>query len=181
MERLPSLGPGHPQHSRPARLAMRRRTVLAALLVAPLPALAQTPSEAAVREASAAYVKAWNRHDIKAWADFLAPDVWYTEADDFYERFKGRDKVVGWFEFNVKNADLAWEVQRLKALPDGSVGVVLKQTMSMLPRKNGKYASVFVSEPSFARWRPVDGRWQIVFFTSHAGWARDQIKKAGME
>ena len=163
-------------------MAMRRRTVLASLLgAAPFPVLAQTPPEAAVREASAAYVNAWNRHEIKGWADFLAPDVWYTEAEDLYERFKGRDKVIGWFEFNVKNSDLAWALQRVKALPDSSVGVVLKQTMSMLPRKNGKYASVFVSEPSFARWRPVDGRWQIVLFTSHAGWARDQIKKAAME
>ena len=65
-----------------------------AVLMAPAPARAD---EAAVRQASEALVQAWNRHDTKAWSAHLAEDTWYTDVDDTYERYKGRDQAVGRF------------------------------------------------------------------------------------
>jgi ketosteroid isomerase-like protein len=134
--------------------------------------------EAAVRSATQALVDAWNRHDAKAWSAYLAEDVWYTDIDDRYERFKGRDQAVGRFLYNVENSDLEWGIVRMKTRPDGVVSVVLVQRMSMLPKTGGQYHSVFISDPSIARWRrDADGRWRIVFFTSNKGWALAEISK----
>ena len=87
---------------------MRRRDTLAILALAwpPSTPAADPDSEAAVRQATTAYVQAWNRHDVKAWSEFLTADTWYAETEDFYERFKGREKAVGWFAFSVQNSDL---------------------------------------------------------------------------
>ncbi|MES2959222.1 MAG: nuclear transport factor 2 family protein [Pseudomonadota bacterium] len=134
--------------------------------------------EAAVRIASQALVEAWNRHDMRAWSAHLAEDTWYTETNDFYERFKGRDKAVSAFSYSVENSDLQWDIVRMKTRPDGVVSVVLSQRMSMLPKVDGKYKSVFTSDPALARWRrDTDGRWRVVFFTSDKGWALAEIKK----
>jgi ketosteroid isomerase-like protein len=173
-----------PMTERPDAL-VTRRTALAALFagLAPAAGAADENPEAAVRQAIAACVAAWNTHDVKAWSRFLAEDVWYTEADDtWYQRYKGRDKVIGWFEYSVKNGDLQWTVDRIKVRPDGIVAAVIDQRVSMLPVKDGKYASVFVSKPSLVRWRrDADGQWRIVFFTSHKGWALVEMKKDGLE
>lgn len=151
--------------------------VLLAAAAALLAATARA-DEAAVRQATAALVEAWNRHDAKAWGAHLAEDAWYAEAEDFYERFKGREKVVGWFSYNVENSDLQWDIVRMKTRPDGVVSVVLVQRMSFLPKTDGRYASVFTSDPALARWRrDADGRWRLMFFTSHKGWALAEIKK----
>jgi len=149
---------------------------MAMLLLAHGPARAD---EAAVRQASEALVQAWNRHDPKAWSTHLAEDVWYTETDDsLYQRQKGREAAVGRFSYSVETSDLQWEIVRIKTRPDGVVSVVLIQHVKMLPKTDGKYASVFISDPSFARWRrDADGRWRVVFFTSHKGWALAEIKK----
>ncbi|HEY6134317.1 MAG TPA: nuclear transport factor 2 family protein [Rubrivivax sp.] len=161
-----------------AATGMMRRALLgafAALLLLHVPARAD---EAAVRQATEALVQAWNRHDVKAWSAHLSEDTWYTETWDTYERFKGREKAVGSFTYSVENSDLQWDIVRLKTRPDGVVSVVLVQRVSMLPKTNGKYASVFTSDPSFARWRrDADGRWRVGFFTSHKGWALAEIKK----
>ena len=135
--------------------------------------------EAAVRRASQALVDAWNRHDTKAWSAQLAEDVWYTEADDsFYQRFKGRDRAVSLMAYSVENSDLQWEILRVKTLPDGLVSVVVAQRVMNLPKTGEQYKSVFTSDPSLARWRrDADGRWRLVFFTSHKGWALAEIKK----
>lgn len=172
----------HP--TRMAAALWRRHTLalaaLAWLALTPADA-AEAPGHAAVGSAIAAYVKAWNSHSLPAWSAFLTEDVQYTEATDFYERFKGRDKVIGWFEYNVKNSDLAWEPLRMKTQADGSVSVLLRQRMSMLPVKDGKYASVFDSDPSLARWRQEGGQWKLFFFTSHKGWALDLAGKQGLQ
>jgi ketosteroid isomerase-like protein len=157
---------------------IHRALLVALLVVMLLPHDPLHADEAAVRTATEALVGAWNRHDVKAWSAHLTDDVWYTETEDFYERFKGRDKVVGWFSYNVENSDLQWEIVRMRTRPDGLVSVVLVQRMSMLPRTHGKYASVFTSDPSIARWRrDGDGRWRVAFFTSHKGWALAEMKK----
>ncbi len=155
------------------------RALLAAwVMAALLPTGPARADEAAVRSATHALVDAWNRHDVKAWSALLAEDVWYTETWDAYERFKGREKAVGSLSYSVENSDLQWEIVRMKTRPDGVVSVVMVQRMSMLPKADGKYKSVFTSHPSLARWRrEADGRWRVVFFTSDKGWALAEIKK----
>jgi len=146
-----------------------------AVLLAPAPARAD---EAAVRQASEALVQAWNRHDTKGWSAHLAEDAWYTDVDDTYERYKGRDQAVGRFSYSVENSDLQWDIVRMKTRPDGVVSVVLVERLSMLPKTDGKYKSVYTNDPSIARWRrDADGRWRVVFFTSHKGRALAEIKK----
>lgn len=153
---------------------------LAALLV--VTALHGGPAkadEAAVRAATRALVDDWNRHDPAAWSAHLAEDVWYTEVDDsHYQRYKGREKAIGAISYSVENSDLQWDIVRMKTRPDGLVSVVLAQRVSMLPKTDGKYKAVYTSDPSLARWRrDADGRWRLVFFTSHKGWALAEIKK----
>jgi len=159
---------------------IRRLGLLAACVVTTmlLPISARA-DEAAVRRATQALVEAWNRHDPKAWSAFLAEDVWYTETDDsLYQRQKGRDAAVGRFSYSVENSDLQWEIVRMKTRPDGVVSVVLVERISVLPRTDGKYKSVFTNDPVIARWRrDADGRWRVVFFTSHSGWALAETKK----
>ena len=146
-----------------------------AMLLAPAPTHAD---EAAVRQASAALVQAWNRHDTKAWSAHLAEDTWYTDVDDTYERYKGRDLAVGRFSYSVENSDLQWDVVRMKTRPDGVVSVVIVERLSMLPKTDGKYKSVYTNDPSIARWRrDADGHWRVVYFTSHKGRALAEIKK----
>lgn len=157
-----------------------RRALLATVAMATLllsgPAQAD---EAAVRSASKALVDAWNRHDVKAWSAHLAKDTWYTDVDDgSYQRYKGRDKALGRFSDMVKGSDLQWQIVRMKTRTDGVVSVVLVQRVSMLPKAAGKYQSIFTDDPALARWRrDADGRWRVVFFTSHKGWALAEIKK----
>ena len=160
-------------------MAKIRRALLAAWVLAVLlPTGPARADEAAVRSATQALVDAWNRHDVKAWSALLAEDVWYTETWDTYERFKGREKAVGSLSYSVENSDLQWEIVRIKTRPDGVASVVMVQRMSMLPKADGKYKSVFTSDPSLARWRhDADGRWRVVFFTSDKGWALAEIKK----
>jgi len=155
----------------------RSAVLIGAVLVlgAALPAPAQTAAdEGGVRAALAACVDAWNRHQAKAFGDAcLTEDVWFSETDDsFYKRFQGREKVLQTFGYNIESSDLQWEVRRIKALPDGTLAVELKQSIGVLPRTNDRYASVFDSSPSFARLRRDGGVWRVYFFTSHTGWAR---------
>ncbi len=135
--------------------------------------------EAAVRSASQALVDSWNRHDVKGWSAQLPEDVWYTETNDsLYQRFKGRERAVGLMSYAIENSDLQWDIVRLKTLPDGLVSAVLVQRVLNLPKTAGQYKSTFTSDPALARWRrDADGRWRLVFFTSHKGWALDEIKK----
>lgn len=153
------------------------RSWLAAALAAAalLPAGAQPlPDEAGVRATLERCVAAWNRHVPKAFADAcVTDDVWFTEADDSaYRRFKGREKMLGLFDYNIRHTDLQWQVVGLQALPDGTVAAQLKQRIGVLPRKQGQYAQSFDSDPSYARLRREGKRWKIYFFTSHTGWAR---------
>lgn len=157
------------------RHALLTALVLAALVLA-APAGAD---DAAVRAATQALVDAWNRHDARAWGERLPEDVWYTETDEgLYQRYKGRGAAVARFSYGVENSNLQWDIVRIKTRPDGVVSVVLIQRMSMLPKTDGKYRSVFTNEPSIARWRrDADGQWRLFFFASHKGWAVAEIKK----
>ncbi len=139
------------------------------------------PDEAGVRSALERCVAAWNRHVSKAFADAcVTDDVWYSEVDDSnYGRFKGRSQMLGLLDYSVRNTDLQWEFVSMQALPDGSAAVQLKQRIGVLPRKHGKYAQSFDSDPSYARLRREDKQWKVYFFTSNTGWARALIATPG--
>jgi len=153
---------------------------VAAVALSAVAASAQTPADdAAVRAALISCVEAWNRHDPKAFGDAcLTEDIWFSETDDsFYKRFQGREKVLGMFGYNIENSDLQWQVVSLKALPDGTVAVELKQRLGMLPRTKDGYTQAFDSDPSLARLRREGGTWKVFFFTSHSRWARALLQE----
>ena len=128
---------------------MRRTLALCLLALAASVQAQPAPDEAGVRAALERCVAAWNRHVPKAFADAcVTDDVWFTEADDSsYQRFKGRAKMLGLLDYNIRNTDLQWEVVKLQALSDGAVAVQLKQRVGVLPRKQGKYSQSFDSDP----------------------------------
>lgn len=138
-------------------------------------------TEAALRDSIAQFEKAWNRHDVKAWLALMTEDVWFTQAQDYYERTKGKKAVQTTFEYDVKNTDLEWEVKRVRAMPDGTASVELRQVALIPPKTDGKYKREDVSDPSFSRWRFEGGKWRLFFFTSHKGWALAEMKKDGLE
>ena len=138
------------------------------------------PTEASLNEAIASYVATWNRHDVKGWSAFLTDDIWYTEADDFYGRMKGREAVLAFFADLVRTTDLKWEVKRVKFMPDGTATVQLSHFALILPKTGGKYASTFESTPTVSRWRIDQDRWRMFFFTSHKGNALVALQKDGL-
>jgi len=168
------------------RLRMNTRRALLATSVALLVVHAAQaadmakPDEASLREAIASYVATWNRHDIQAWSAFLTDDIWYTEADDFYQRMRGREAVLTFFGDLVKTTDLQWDVKRIKMMPDGSATVVLVHHALILPKTGNKYSTSFVSDPSVSRWRIEGDRWRMFYFTSHKGTARVVMGKDGV-
>jgi hypothetical protein len=162
-------------------LRTRCAALIAALALLPAAAAQPLVDEAGVRAALERCVAAWNRHVPKAFAEAcVTDDVWYSEADDsHYQRFKGRAKMLGLLDYNIRQTDLQWQVVKLQALPDGSVAVQLKQRVGVLPRKQDKYAQSFDSDPSYARLRRQGKQWKLYFFTSDSGWARALIAAPG--
>lgn len=161
----------------------RRAVLVAALAVLASNSLASDEAkrdEASLREAIRRYVEAWNRHDVKAWSNFLTDDIWYTEADDYYQRMKGRQAVLTFFGDLVKTTDLKWDIKRIKMMPDGSATVQLVHHALILPKKGGSYASAFESDPSVSRWRIEGDRWRMFYFTSNKGNARVVLSKDGL-
>lgn len=138
-------------------------------------------TEASLREAIAHYVATWNRHDVQAWSSLLTDDVWYTEADDFYQRMKGRSAVINFYGDMVKTSDLKWDVTRVKMMPNGTATVVLRHFALILPKTGDKYASSFESTPSVSRWRIEGDRWRMFFFTSYKGAALAEMKKDAID
>ncbi|MGJ7494758.1 nuclear transport factor 2 family protein [Variovorax sp. RT4R15] len=171
---------------------LRRRALLAlggaALVLAwPPDAPAQTKkassggTEAAVRDTIARFEAAWNRHDVKAWLALMTEDVWFTAASDFYGRMKGKEAVRAFFEYDVKNTDLRWEIKQLKMMPDGTASASLRHTALLLPKVDGKYKREDVSDPCLSRWRLEGGRWRLFFFTAYKGLAISEMKKDGLD
>ncbi|HZA95434.1 MAG TPA: nuclear transport factor 2 family protein [Burkholderiaceae bacterium] len=165
----------------------RRRLVTAValtVLTKSTSAWAQTPAQAtepSLREAIRRYVDAWNRHDVKAWSNMLAEDIWYTETTDYYERMKGKKAVLHFFSDNVKTTDITWDINKLRMMPDGTATVVLRHVSLVPPKVNGKYKLTFESVPSVSRWRYERGGWKMFYFTTHKGLALDAMKKDGVE
>ncbi len=144
------------------------------------PQAAAASSEASLRAAIDQYLAAWNSHDVDAWSAMLTDDVWYTEAIDYYQRSKGKSAVLAFHGDTVKTTDIAWEVKKIKQMPDGTATVVIRHVANILPKTEGKYATSFVSDPSVSRWRVVDAKWKMFYFTSHKGSALDVIGKDGV-
>ena len=136
--------------------------------------------KATLRDTISQFEKAWNRHDVNAWLALMTDDVWFTQTTDGYERMKGKKAVKTTFEFDVKSTDLQWEVKRVRMMPDGTASVVLRQVGLIPSKTDGKYKREDVSDPSFSGWRLEGGKWRLFFFTSHKGWALDEIKKDGL-
>ena len=158
--------------------SLRRLLAAAAIGLTASAPPAAADDEAAVREALQRCVAGWNAHEPKVFGDCLSADVWFSEADDsFYKRLVGRDKVLGMFDYNIRNSDLQWEVVHIRPLADGSVAVQLKQRVGILPLTDGKYAMAFDSDPSLARLRREDGAWKLHFFTSDPRWARALLQE----
>jgi uncharacterized protein (TIGR02246 family) len=167
-------------------MSRRRLLVVGALVAALGPSFAVAQSaanldEQKLRETLRNYQAAWNKHDVNAWSAFLTDDIWYTEAWDFYGRQKGRENAVNLFKSNFKESDLTLQVTKIRMMPDGTATVAMKETISHLPKADGKYKAVFESEPVMGRWRKEGGAWKMFFYTSHKGWALDQLKKDGLD
>ncbi len=166
-------------------MATCRRRLLGAFVLLPITVVEtqaqSTAGEASLRKAVGQYVAAWNRHDVPGWASFLADDIWYTEAIDYYKRFQGREAVITSFQSSVKETDLHWEVKRVRIMPDGTATAVVKHVAQILPKTNGKYKSTFDSDPSISRWRLQGGKWRMFYFTSHKGTALAEMKKDGVD
>lgn len=146
--------------------------------------LAQSTSaaeEQKLRDRLRDYEKAWNSHDVNAWSAFLTDDLWFTEAWDYYGRQKGRDSAVALFKSKFAESELKQEVVKVKMMPDGTATVAMREVVSHLPKSNGKYKAVFPSDPVISRWRKEGNVWRMFFYTSHAGWAIDQLKKDGVQ
>ncbi len=165
-----------------------RRSLIAAVAVAVLApstsVWAQTPAqanEASLRETLRKYVDAWNRHDVKAWSNMLAEDIWYTETTDYYGKMKGKKAVLHFFSPIVKTTDITWDINKVRLMPDGTATVVLRHVSLVPPKVNGKYKLTLESVPSVSRWRYERGGWKMFYFTTHKGMALDAMKNDGME
>lgn len=154
------------------------------VLASPIGVHAQSPSVAAegeLKDVLRDFERTWNLHDTKAWSDFLTDDAWVTQAWDSYGRQKGRDSAETLFKSNFLDSDLSLTVIRIRTMADGTATVAMRLVTSYLPKIDGKYRIVFEDEPVISRWRKVDGVWKMFFFTTHKGWALDQLKKDGFE
>ena len=165
------------------RLPTHRSTFLVAALAALFAAAASVThasgNEAALRETIAQYEKAWNRHDVNAWASFLTEDVAYTDVYAWGDT--GRDAAVEKYSYNVMNQDLKLEIVRMKLHPGDSATVVMRTEFGVLPIKDGSYKAVFKDYPAISRWRVENGQWRMYFFTSFSVRGADIVKKEGLE
>lgn len=162
-------------------VAARLLLILVALIAPAVPAQSgAAPDEEKLRQTVRAYQAAWNKHDVNAWSAFLTDDAWFTQSMDYYEKQKGKNNAVDLFKSNFEESDLSLEIVKIRMMPDGSATVQLKEVLSHLPRTDGKYKAVFESDPVISRWRNVGGNWKLFFYTSHKGWALDQLKKDGL-
>jgi ketosteroid isomerase-like protein len=139
------------------------------------------PEEKEVREALRKFEQTWNSHDVSAWSAHLTEDAWFTQAWDYYGKQKGRDNAVDLFKSNFLDSELTHQVVRIKMMPDGTATVAKTIAVAYLPKTDGKYRMVFESNPAISRWKKEGSTWKMFFFTSHEGWARDQLKKDGIE
>ena len=153
---------------------MKRRTALfVATLLAGVPALAQAaPDEAALREAIAAYERAWKQRDVAAWKGLVTADLLYEEtfttALAESRRINSRERAQPVFETSARDFSFKWEPLRIVMKPDGSATAVMRivQTANNV---------TFETNPAIARWRVEDGRWKLYHYVTHKPHAREIV------
>jgi hypothetical protein len=162
--------------------ALSRRLILAALALCSLPAAPAT-DEAALRDAMVHYERAWNQRDVAAWKDLVTTDLLYQETylhTDEARQMNTRERSLRAFQSGIDAFDFKWEPLRIYMKPDGSATAVMRVVQLALPRSNGKYAATFETNPAIARWRVVDGRWQLYHYVTYKGLAQEIVRAEGL-
>ena len=157
---------------------LSRRTLLAlSWTVLAIPAQSAEPGEAALREAVAAYERAWNQRDVAAWRALVAADLLYEEtftaalADS--RKINSRDRAQPVFETSARDFSFKWEPLRIHAKADGSATVVMRVVQTA-------GGTAFETNPAITRWRVEDGRWKLYHYVTHKPQAREIVRAEGL-
>lgn len=162
-----------------------RRTILVAAAGAALAvrSVAAGRDEAALREAMAAYERAWNQRDVSAWKNLVTDDLHYQETylhTDPDRQMTTRERSLRAFEGAITGFDFAWEPLRIRFKPDGTVTAVMRVVQRALPKTGGKYAATFETNPAIARWRVDNGRWRLYHYVTYAPYAQEIVRTEGL-
>jgi hypothetical protein len=166
---------------------LQRRAFLASTLsplaFSPLAARAQgTPaeSEAAVRQALAQFLAAWNRHDIAAWSEMLAIDVHWVFPNSNSKR--SRNVVATYGSQRLRIYDVDFSVRRIK-LHDNETRATLTLggQQRELPVRDGKYARIWDRELLLTRWRLEDAHWRLYYWNDNTFESAALAKEEGLE
>ena len=165
------------------RPTITRRAVAVWAACTALPGLAAAPDEAALREAMARYARAWNERDVAAWNELTTADLHYNETylhTDEARQMTTRDRSRRAFESAITGFDFEWQPLRIHFRPDGSATAVMRVVQLALPKKQGKYAARFETNPAIARWRVEDGRWRLYHYVTYAPYAKEIVSNEGL-
>jgi hypothetical protein len=166
---------------------LQRRAFLAATLsplaFSPMAARAQgTPaeSEAAVRQALAQFLAAWNRHDFAAWSEMLAIDVHWVFPNSNSKR--SRDVVATYGSQRMRIYDVDYSVRRIK-LHDNDTRATLTVggQERELPVRDGKYVRIWSRELLLTRWRLEDAHWRLYYWNDNTFESAALAKEEGLE
>lgn len=151
-------------------MARSRRATLAALVALSLAgagARAQGSPEAALRQAVAGYLDAWNSKQPDRLRPLLVPDVNWVAL---YEQPKNdRESVLVYAQNAMNLYALNLAVSRIKLRDNGtSASVLLKGQFMEFPFKDGKYTRVWDRGAILTRWRLDGGRWLIAYMNENA-------------
>ena len=161
---------------------LSRRTLLATLALCALPAAA-APDEAALREAMAAYERAWNQRDVAAWTALTTGDLHYQETylhTDPERQMTTRERSLRAYRSGIDAFDFKWQPLRIHMKPDGSATAVMRVVQLALPRTGDQYAATFETNPAIARWRVDEGRWKLYHYVTYKELAREIVRAEGL-
>ena len=158
-------------------------STLSRLAFSPLAARAQgapAESEAAVRQALAQFLAAWNRHDLAAWSEMLAIDVHWVFPNSNSKR--SRDVVATFASLRMQIFDVDYSVRRIK-LHDNNTRATLTVggQQRELPVRDGKYARIWDRELLLARWRLEDTHWRLYYWNDNTFESAALAKEEGLE
>jgi hypothetical protein len=157
-------------------MTLSRRGLLLAVACAPFGAAAA--DEAGLREAMQRYARAWNERDIAAWKSLVTDDLHYQESylhTDEARQMTTRDRSLRAFESAITGFDFEWKPLKIHFRSDGSATAVMHVVQRALPKTNGKYTAIFETNPAIARWRLVNGRWQMYHYVTYAPYAKQLV------
>jgi ketosteroid isomerase-like protein len=158
-------------------------STLSPLAFSPLAARAQgTPaeSEAAVRQALAQFLAAWNQHDFAAWSEMLATDVHWVFPNSNPKR--SRDVVATYGSQRMRIYDVDFSVRRIK-LHDNETRATLTLggQERELPVRDGKYVRIWNRELLLTRWRIEDAHWRLHYWNDNTFESAALAKEEGLE